>query len=165
MKVKKQAKRTVYNYAKGDFNSLRATLRFLPLLEIIDSEHDVDTAWAKWKGVFLTAVDSHIPKSTVKSSYRPPYVTQDIIHELNKKETLRKRAKCSNSPLRLKKREYISKLASTVKEKPKDFWRFFKSKTAGSPLPDTMFLNRISKSPLQKEKPMLSTDTSPQFSS
>ena len=157
MKVKKQAKRTVYNYAKGDFNSLRATLRCLPLLEIIDSEHDVDTAWAKWKGVFLTAVDSHIPKSTVKSSYRPPYVTQDIIDELNKKETLRKRANCSNAPqlwerfrelrrkikrlLRLKKREYISKLASIVKEKPKDFWRSFKSKTTGSPLPDSMFLN------------------------
>ena len=90
MKVKKQAKRTVYNYAKGDFNSLRATLRCLPLLEIIDSEHDVDTAWEKWKGVSLTAVDSHITKSTVKSSYRPPYATQNIIHELNKKETLKK---------------------------------------------------------------------------
>ena len=47
MKVKKQAKRTVYNYAKCDFKSPRATLRCLKLLEIIDSEHDVDTAWAK----------------------------------------------------------------------------------------------------------------------
>ena len=28
-----------------------------------------------------------------------------------------------------------------MKEKPKDFWRFFKSKTTGSPLSDTMFLN------------------------
>ena len=43
IKVKKQAKRTVDNYAKDDFNSLRDTLRCLPLLEIIDSEHDVDT--------------------------------------------------------------------------------------------------------------------------
>ena len=133
MKVKKQAKRTVHNYAKGDFNSLRATLRCLPLLEIIDSEYNVDTAWAKWKGVFFTAVDSHIPKSTVKSSYRPPNFTQDIIHELNKKETLRKRAKGSNSPqlrerfrelrrkikrlLKLKKCEYISKLASVRSER------------------------------------------------
>ena len=45
------------------------------------------------------------------------------------------------SLIRSKKREYISKLTSPVKNKPKDVWRFFKSKTTGSSLPDTMFLN------------------------
>ena len=40
--------------------------------------------------------------------------------------------------IRSKKREYISSLASSVKEKPKEFWRFFKTKTTGSSLPDTL---------------------------
>ena len=43
--------------------------------------------------------------------------------------------------IRSKKREYISTLASSVKNKPKVFWRFFKAKTIGSSLPDTLTLN------------------------
>ena len=43
--------------------------------------------------------------------------------------------------IRSKKREYISSLASSVKDKPKDFWRFFKAKTIGSSLPDILTHN------------------------
>ena len=43
--------------------------------------------------------------------------------------------------IRSKKREYISSLASSVKEKPKVFWRLFKAKTAGSSLPVTLTHN------------------------
>ena len=144
----------VYNYSKGDFNSLRTTLRCLPLLDIVENEHDVNTAWTKWKDAFLSAVDNFIPKSKMKSSYKPPYITHDIIHSLNKKAALRKRAKLTNSSelwerfrqlrrnikslIRSKKRDYIAKLGSVVKEKPKEFWRFFKAKTTGCSLPDTM---------------------------
>ena len=156
-KVSKPVKRMVYNYKNGDFDSLRATLRCLPLLALLESEADIDSAWTKWKDLFLSAVDAHIPKTKVKISYKPPYITKDIIHALNMKETIRKRAKSTNSPslwdrfrelrrkiksmIRSKKREYISTLASSVKNKPKEFWRFFKAKTTGSSLPDTLTLN------------------------
>jgi hypothetical protein len=160
-KVKQSVKRMVYNYKKSDFNSLeeslRATLTSLPLLDTVEKESDINTAWAKWKDLFLAAVDSFIPKSNVKRSYKPPYITQEIIHALNTKKTLRKRAKSTNSPhiwerfrelrrsikslIKSKKRDYISTLASSVNEKPKDFWRFFKAKTTGSSLPDTMTHN------------------------
>ena len=43
--------------------------------------------------------------------------------------------------IRSKKREYIFSLASPVKEKPKEFWRFFKAKTTDSSLPDTLTHN------------------------
>jgi hypothetical protein len=129
-KVKQSVKRMVYNYKKGDFNSLRATLMCLPLLDTVEKESDINTAWAKWKDLFLAAVDSY-----VKGSYKPPYITQEIIHALNTKKTLRKRAKATNSPhiweqfrelrrsikslIRSKKREYISTLASSDKVNPR----------------------------------------------
>ena len=70
---------------------------------------------------------------------------------------MRKRAKASNSPhlwerfremrryvksvIKTKKREYISNLTSLVKDKPKEFWKFFCSKTTRSSLPDTLVYN------------------------
>ncbi len=156
-KINKPTKRLVYNYKNGDFDSLRASLKSLPLLELVESENDIDSAWTNWKDLFLATVDAHIPKNKVKRSYKPPYITEDIIHAINKKETIKKRAKSTNSPslwdrfrvlrrivknmIRSKKREYISSLASSVSEKPKDFWSFFKAKTTGSTIPDTLTHN------------------------
>ncbi len=42
------------------------------------------------------------------------------------------------SLIRSEKRDYIAKLGSVVKEKPKELWRFFNAKTTGCSLPDTM---------------------------
>ena len=50
-KVNKPIKRMVYNYKNGDFDTLRATLRCLPLLNLVESESDIDSAWTIWKGV------------------------------------------------------------------------------------------------------------------
>jgi hypothetical protein len=63
-------------YAKGDFNSLRVALRSLPLLDIVENELDVNSAWTKWEDAFFSAVDYFIPKIVIKSSYKPPYITQ-----------------------------------------------------------------------------------------
>jgi hypothetical protein len=73
-KFKKHEKRSVYDYAKGDFNSLRVALRSLPLLDIVDNELDVNNAWTKRKDAFFSAVDYFIPKILIKSSYKPPYI-------------------------------------------------------------------------------------------
>jgi hypothetical protein len=43
--------------------------------------------------------------------------------------------------IKTKKREYIKSLADTLTSNPKKFWKFFKSKTNKSSLPDTMTLN------------------------
>ena len=91
-KVIKPIKRMVYNY----FDSLRATLKCLPLLDLVENESDIDSAWTKWKDLFLATVNNHISKIKVKSSHKPPYITEDIIHALNKKE-VRRRAKSTNS--------------------------------------------------------------------
>ena len=83
-KMPKPVKRLVYNYKNGNFDSLRASLRCLPLLDLV--EGDIDSAWTKWKDLILAAVDSHIPKIKVKNSYKPPYITQEVIHALYTQE-------------------------------------------------------------------------------
>ena len=49
------------NYNKGDFVTLRQSLKLLPLADIVLSENDIDIAWSKWKETFLAAVDTYIP--------------------------------------------------------------------------------------------------------
>jgi hypothetical protein len=89
----------------------------------------------KWKDTFVTAVDTYIPKFTTKSKSSPTYFTGDLMHEIRKKETLRKKAKKSNSPelwerfrdlrrkiksvICKKKREYIQGLAESVRDNSK----------------------------------------------
>ena len=90
--MNKQIEHMVYNYENGDFDTLRATLRCLPLLNLVESESDINSAWIIWKDVFLSTVGAHIPKIKAKSSYKPPYITEEVIHPLNKKETIRKSA-------------------------------------------------------------------------
>ena len=155
-KPKFAAKRKIYNYNKGDFVALRESLKLLPLTDIVLSENDIDIAWSKWKDTFLAVVDTYIPSRQTSRTYTPPYFTREIIHILHQKESLRKRARKSNSALlwekfrelrrsakrmiKTKKRDYIRNLANTIKFNPKQFWKFFKSKSNKSTLPDTMTL-------------------------
>ncbi len=131
-KPKKPPTRAVYNYNKGDFAALKESLKLLPLTDIVLGEDDVDR------------------------SYTPPYFTSEIVHLLHQKETTRKRTKKSDSIelwekfrdlrravkglIKTKKREYIKNLAETLTTNPKEFWKFFKSKSCKSSLPDTMTL-------------------------
>ena len=66
MKVKKQARRTVYDYAKGDFNSLRCDLEVSPIIRDCRQRTQCRYGLGKVERCIpFTAVDSHIPKSTV----------------------------------------------------------------------------------------------------
>jgi hypothetical protein len=97
IKHKQPAKRTVYNYNKGDFAALRESLKLLLLTDIVLCEDDIDIAWSKWCNTFLAAVDTFIPSKQTSRSYTPPYFTSEIVHLLHQKETTRKRAKKSDS--------------------------------------------------------------------
>ena len=73
-KFKKPEKRSVYDYAKGDFNSLRVALRSLPLLDIVENELDVNSAWTKWEDAFFSAVDYFIPKIVITGKLREAFL-------------------------------------------------------------------------------------------
>jgi hypothetical protein len=155
-KPKKSAKRTIYNYNKGDFAALRESLKLLPLTDIVLCEDDIDIAWSKWCDTFLAAVDIFIPSKQTSRSYTPPSFTSEIVHLLHQKETTRKRAKNSESVelfekfrdqrrtvkslIKTKKREYIKNLVEKLPTNLKEFWKFFKSKSNKYSLPDTMTL-------------------------
>jgi hypothetical protein len=47
----------------------------------------MNVAWSKWKAAFLTAADSFIPKTSLKRSFTPPYITKDLLHAINMKES------------------------------------------------------------------------------
>ena len=133
-------------------HSLRESLKLLPLTDIVLGEDDIDIAWSKWCDIFLSAVDT-FPRKQTSRSYTPHYFTNEIVHLLHQKETTRRRAKKSDSVelwekfrrlcwsvkslIKIKKSEY---LAETLPTNPKEFWKFFKSKSSKSSLPDTMTL-------------------------
>ena len=143
-----------WSYSKADFVGLNNALKSISLVDIVEGENDIDLAWIKWKDAFLSAVDSYVPKVNLKRSYTPPYITSDLLHAINKKESLRRKAKVFNSPFlwekfrqarkKIKcwinacKREYISGLAESLHTNLKAFWRFFKAKSSKSSLPDVM---------------------------
>lgn len=75
---RKVNKLMVYNYKNGDFYSLHATRRCFPLLHLVESESSIDSTWTIW--------------TKLKSSYKPLYVTKEIIYALYEKETIMKTA-------------------------------------------------------------------------
>ena len=57
--------RFVYDYAKGDFEGLRAALSAINLSSIIAND-DINTDWRQWKDTFLVAVSHYIQTKRLK---------------------------------------------------------------------------------------------------
>ena len=152
---KQSTERIVYNYSKGDFVGLLNCPQNASLVDLVRNNcDDINVAWSKWKAAFLTAADNFIPKTSLKRSFTPPYITKDLLHAINMKESLRRKAKAKNSPqlwekfrktrqhvkcwINAKKREYLSGLSQSLYNNSKSFWRFFKSKSSKSSIPDVI---------------------------
>ena len=56
--LKQNSHRTIWNYARADWDALDDKLLYLP-----SSTDDVDSSWLSWKYHFLSAVSHHIPSS------------------------------------------------------------------------------------------------------
>ena len=153
---KQSTERIVYNYSKGDFVGILNCLQNASLVDLVRNNcDDINVAWSKWKTAFLTAADSFIPKTSLKRSFTPPYITNDLLHAINMKESLRRKAKAKNSPqlwekfrktrqlhvkcwINAKKKEYLSGLSQSLYNNSKSFWRFLKSKSSKSSIPDVI---------------------------
>ena len=57
------------------------------------SEEKGNVSWLKWKKPFLAAVYDNIPAKTVKNVSSPPWINGEIIHEIKRKETVRRKLK------------------------------------------------------------------------
>ena len=78
--------RSVYDYAKGDFDGLRNALRSLNLTSVV-GEGDLESCWQNWKDLFLAAVKDNIPTKRLRGRNPVPWLTGAVINLIKKKET------------------------------------------------------------------------------
>ncbi len=65
IKAPQKSVRTVYDYAKGDLDGLRAALQATDLSSLISDSDNIDNDWQHWKNTFLTIVSTFIPKKKI----------------------------------------------------------------------------------------------------
>ena len=100
--------RTVYDYRRGDFTALRSALVSLVLSGLITTNGDINDDWRNWKYTFLATVPNHI-----LSRRNVPWMNSAMIHNIRKKNTLRRKLK--KSPTSVNLRENFKHLRCYVK--------------------------------------------------
>ncbi len=82
-------------------------------LTINETDSSIDDDWSLWKNAVMTAVHECIPSKLVDPRCSPPWITPNILHQIRKKFTARKRyLRKGTEYLRVK----FSKLRSEIKK-------------------------------------------------
>ena len=92
----KPIKRTVYNYKKADMEGLHILMRIAPW-DLCFNNEDLDGSVQRWTDLFLTTIESVVPKSKVRATNRAPWIDAEVLSMVRKKERLRKKAKRRSS--------------------------------------------------------------------
>ena len=154
IKAAPKLNRTVFDYRRGNMDGLRSALAMTDFSKIIDSGEDINNCWEQWKNTFLSVVRIYIPTKKIKGRNSPPWINGSIIHEIRKKEAVRRKLRSSPSDaLRAKFKELRTKVKTMVRESrerfynsldanfktnPKRFWSIFKLNNKQSSVPDIM---------------------------
>ena len=93
VKLKKVAKRQIYNFSKANWKELNFDLKKVNW-HLIGS-HDPHTSWNIFKFILNKLCDKHIPKISVKDQFLPPWYDSECDKILHEKEKWRSKA---NSP-------------------------------------------------------------------
>ena len=120
-------------------------------------QSDVDQCWESWRDLFYNAVESFIPKIKLKDA--KSWIDGKIIKQSKKKKRLLKQAKQSNSAVhwdnyrlickqiktatKRKYSEFPKDLQSDLKDNPKKFWNFYRSKTKSARIPKVVHLGSV----------------------
>ncbi len=155
--------RMVYDYRRGDFTALDS----LNLTGLITTNGDINDDWRNWKDTFLATVSDHIPTAKLRSRSNVPWMNSAIIHNIKKKNTLRR--KLRKSPASINLREKFKHLRATVKRmlhesrtnyinsicddhgnNPKRFWSLFKLKSKSSNVPEKVSMGEEGNSSSRK---------------
>ena len=133
--------KTVYDYRRGDFTALRSALVSLVLSGLITTNGDINDDWRNWKHTFLATVPNHI-----LSRRNVPWMKSAMIHNIRKKNTLRRKLKKSPTSVNLRKNfkhlratikkmlresrtNYVNSICDDHGNNPKRFWFKLKSKS------------------------------------
>ena len=92
----KISQRVVWRYSHADSESIADILDTTDWDELLDD--DVDSSWSRWKKCFLHTMSQCIPRVTIKSERRVPWVTHAIKQAMRKRKTLFNKAKSTGDP-------------------------------------------------------------------
>ena len=94
--------RTVYVYQRGDLITVfRSALDSLDLSGLITTTGDINDDWQNWKDTFLATVSNHISIAKLRSRRNVPWRNSAMIHNIKKKNTLRRKLKTSPTSVNL----------------------------------------------------------------
>ena len=114
--------RSVYDYAKGDFDCLRDALRAVNLTSVV-GEGDLESCWQTWKDLFLAAVKDNIPTKRLRGRNPVPWLTGAVINLIKKKETVRRKLKLHPSEsLKVKFQTLRSQVKRAIRESRDEFF-------------------------------------------
>ena len=164
--LKKTVKRKVYDYSKADWKSLNFELKRINWNNYMNMQ-DPHISWLVFKEILLKLCDNHIPKKSVRYQFQPPWFDTDCDKILGEKEKWRAKAQSDSGTEEDHEmfRKYRSKFKKIMNEKmrlnvvdesdpsliSKKFWKFVKSKSKSSRIPETIrFKNRYRTKPLDQ---------------
>ena len=149
--------RLIYDYRRANFDGLRERLTDMDLCSLLTnngSDCSIDDDWSTWKNTVMSAMNEFIPAKCVDSRRTPPWITRNILHQIRKKVTARKRF-LSRGTVYLKdkfnqlraavkrsiqesRKSFYSSLGSTLRINPKRFWSVFKINSSSGSIPNSM---------------------------
>lgn len=142
------SKRKVYLWEKANNEKINDALEIGREQLIVEFEHSssVELIWQSFKNLCQQTIKDHIPTKFTSSTFNQPWVNRKVICLSRKKKRQWKKARKSGkerywsryrSLLRSQKQEcrraynsYVQKtISEELKNKPRRFWQFIKSKT------------------------------------
>ena len=131
-----------YNLHKGEYDALRS---FLSNQTLTDEYISCEDNWQLLKNIIDEGMNRFIPKRTKKDSKKTPWLNRDALDAIENKQRMWKKYQNCRSPasyqrytrsrnkatysVRKAKRNFERKIALDIKNDPKSFWNYVRSKT------------------------------------
>ena len=150
-------KRMIYDYRRANFDDLRKRLTEMDLVSLLTNngtDCSIDVDWSTWKSAVMSAINEFIPAKCVDSRRTPPWITRNILHQIRKKVTARKRFLCGGTDylkdkfnqlraevkrsIQESRKSFYSSLGSTLRINPKRFLSVFKINSSSESIPNSI---------------------------
>ena len=80
--------KTVWCYQEADFEKANNFLSQLQWDSLVNDQHGVDTSWMNWYNHFTHTTSECIPKKRIISDNRPPWISDDILKAIRRRNRL-----------------------------------------------------------------------------
>ena len=164
--MKKTVKRKVYNYPKADWRALNFDIRRIDWESHIGM-HDPHESWPLFRTAMEKLYDKHIPKKTIINEFQAPWFDTDCEKILREKEKWRAKANSErgteedHQKFRKLRKDFKKimneKMRLNVEDESdtslisKKFWKYVKSKTNSTRIPETVwYKNKFRSKPIDQ---------------